>query len=111
MRLVLTGLICVAAASVFARASAEATVTLRASVGTSCLLTAGGLDVKHLPRGTYRVLVRDASPRKTFWLRGPGVNRTTGYSLTGEVVWRIRLVRGWYRYGCTRGRGRKFQIA
>jgi hypothetical protein len=43
--------------------------------------------------------VRDRSKRHNFRLAGRGVNRSTGAAFTGSTTWRVRLVKGLYRFG------------
>jgi hypothetical protein len=74
----------------------EATLT---AGGTAVLRLASGGVVRTLPAGRYDVVVRDRSPRTGFQLIGPGVHRATGAAFRGTATWRVRLVRGTYRYG------------
>ena len=62
--------------------------------------TKGGKDVKKLKHGTYKIVVRDKSSQHNFHLFGPGVNKKTGVSFTGETTWTIRLKPGRYTYQC-----------
>jgi hypothetical protein len=70
-----------------------------ASDGTAALRRPGGAVVRTLPAGRYEVVVRDRSTRSGVHLAGPGVRRATGPAFRGTVRWRVRLVRGTYRYG------------
>jgi len=57
------------------------------------------LSARAARRGSYRLLVRDASHTDNFHLSGPGVNRRTSIRGTGTVTWNVRLVRGSYAFG------------
>ena len=67
--------------------------------GSASLRGPGGAAVRTLPVGDYAVVVRDRSATSGFRLAGPGVHRATGARFRGTVTWRVRLVRGTYRYG------------
>jgi hypothetical protein len=69
---------------------------LRATVGPSGKAT---LSARSLKAGVYSVAVRDRSKRHNFRLAGRGVNRSTGAAFTGSKTWRVRLVKGLYRFG------------
>jgi hypothetical protein len=68
---------------------------LRATVGPNGKAT---LSARSLKAGVYSVAVRDRSKRHNFRLAGRGVNRSTG-AFTGSTTWRVRLVKGLYRFG------------
>ena len=70
--------------------------TLRAGVTTGGTAYVASRSVK---AGRYRVVVRDASKRRNFHLRGPGVNRHTTARFKGTAKWTVRLARGAYRFG------------
>ena len=67
--------------------------------GRAALRQPGGAPVGTLPAGRYAITVSDRSPRSGFSLTGPGVRRATIARFRGTVTWRVRLVRGTYRYG------------
>jgi Copper binding proteins, plastocyanin/azurin family len=69
---------------------------LRATVGPNGKAT---LSARSLKAGVYSVAVRDRSKRHNFRLAGRGVNRSTGPAFTGSTTWRVRLVKGLYRFG------------
>jgi hypothetical protein len=73
-----------------------ARVGARASVS---LTTTSGAVVRRLLGGAYRIDVVDASPRASFRLSGPGVERRTGTAFRGRVTWSVDLAAGVYRYG------------
>jgi plastocyanin len=69
--------------------------------GFTISLTKGGKAVKVLKPGTYRITVRDRSSVHDFHLVGPGVNKKTGVSFKGTVVWKnVKLKKGTYRFVC-----------
>jgi hypothetical protein len=67
------------------------------------------LPARSLRPGLYDLVVRDLSPAAGLVLRGPGVRRATGVRFVGSVTWRVRLVRGEYRYG-VEGRLRTLRV-
>jgi len=62
------------------------------------LTTTSGRRVTRLGRGFFWVVVSDRSRFANFHLSGPRVNRRTSARFRGTVKWRVRLVRGTYRY-------------
>jgi plastocyanin len=68
--------------------------------GFSIEVKAGSKDVKTLKAGTYTIKVEDKSSIHNFHLIGPGVNKSTGLSFTGEKTWRVKLKAGKYTYQC-----------
>ena len=84
-----------------ARASGRLVATLTAD-GRAALRGPGGAPVRNLPVGDYAIAVRDRSAKSGFRLTGPGVRRATSARFRGSVTWRVRLVRGTYRYGSGR---------
>jgi hypothetical protein len=71
--------------------------------GRVTLARTTGRRVGTLRRGTFWVVVSDRSRRANFRLTGPRVNRRTTVRFRGTVKWRVRLVRGTYRYGADTG--------
>lgn len=69
---------------------------LRASVGPNGKAT---LSARSLKAGVYSLAVRDRTKRHNFRLAGRGVNKSTGGAFTGSTTWRVRLVKGVYRFG------------
>ena len=94
----------IAAPAVVLAAGTTASATkLVATVGpneTISLKTAAGARVKTLRPGSYAIVVRDRSDEHNFSLTGPKVRRTTSVGATGNVTWRVKLVRGTYRFVC-----------
>ena len=79
---------------------------LNGSVSRSAVLTTTtGRRVRTLRRGSYWVVVTDASRAANFRLTGPRVNRSTSVRFRGTVRWRVRFVRGTYRYRGVGARG------
>jgi plastocyanin len=68
--------------------------------GYSIEVKAGSKDVKTLKAGTYTIKVEDKSAIHNFHLKGPGVNKLTGISFTGELTWKVKLKPGKYTYQC-----------
>jgi large repetitive protein len=76
--------------------------TLYAQVGpgdTASLKDAAGNSVRWLAPGTYTIVVRDLSTQNDFYIDGPGVEKETGESWTGQVTWTVTFVNGEYEYG------------
>lgn len=59
-----------------------------------------GARLKQVKAGTYAIKIEDKATIHNFHLLGPGVNRSTSISGTGERVWTVTLKRGTYRYFC-----------
>jgi hypothetical protein len=57
-----------------------------------------GRRVTRVRRGFHWVVVTDRSRRANFRLTGPRVNRATTQRFRGTVRWRVRFLRGTYRY-------------
>jgi hypothetical protein len=70
--------------------------------GRSALRGPSGAPVGLLPAGMYAIVVSDRSSTTGFRLTGPGVRRATAARFRGTVTWRVRLLRGTYRYGAGR---------
>jgi len=54
--------------------------------------------VLHLAPGRYELRVSDRSRKDNFHLIGPTVNKRTSVVSSGAFTWKLRLVRGLYRY-------------
>lgn len=90
-----------AAVAVVASAQAKsAGLTGEVGPGFSIEVKKAGKDVKTIKAGTYRIKVEDKSSSHNFHLIGPGLNRKTGVSFSGETVWTIKLKPGRYTYQC-----------
>ena len=92
-----------AAVAVAMVASAQAKSSgLSAEVGPgySIEVEKAGKDLKTIKAGTYRIKVEDKASIHNFHLIGPGLNKKTGISFTGETTWKIRLKPGRYTYQC-----------
>jgi plastocyanin len=68
--------------------------------GYSIEVTKAGKDVKTIKAGTYKLKVEDKSSIHNFHLIGPGVNKKTNISFTGETTWTVKLKPGKYTYQC-----------
>ena len=74
---------------------------LAGSVGPGAriaLRNASGTRVTHLKPGAYVLTVTDKSKTDNFHLRGRRANVATGVAFTGKKTWKLRLVKGAYRY-------------
>ena len=98
----LTLLVAALAAAVFLASAQAATVRLTGEVGPgfSIEVNKAGKDVKTLRAGKYRIKVEDKSSIHNFHLIGPGVNKKTAVSFTGETTWTVTLRPGKYTYQC-----------
>jgi plastocyanin len=93
--------------AVFAALGAAATanaatpkLTGETGPGYTIQVKAGSTKVKTLKAGTYTIEVEDKSAIHNFHLIGPGVNKSTGISFTGETTWKVKLKAGKYTYQC-----------
>jgi len=80
--------------------SSAVTLKGEAGPGYTIEVTKAGKDVKTIKAGTYKIKVEDKSSIHNFHLIGPGVNKKTGVSFTGEMTWTIKLKPGKYTYQC-----------
>ena len=77
---------------------------LDAAVSTRvAMTTTSGRRVTRIRRVSYWVVVSDRSRRANFHLSGPRVNRATTQRFRGTARWRVRLLRGTYRYRADAG--------
>ena len=75
-------------------------VRLNGRVGpkrTISLKNAAGI-VKALPAATYKIVVKDATKKDNFHLKGPGVNKRTTVKFKGTKTWTLKLRTGSYVY-------------
>jgi len=90
-----------AAVALVATAQAKSTgLTGEVGPGYSIEVKKAGKDLKTIKAGTYTIKVEDKGSIHNFHLIGPGVNKKTGLSFTGETTWRIKLKPGRYTYQC-----------
>ena len=91
----------VAAALLVAPAQAK-TTGLKGEVGPGFTIEVekGNTDLKTIKAGTYSMKIQDKSSIHNFHLIGPGLNKKTSVSFTGETTWRIKLKPGRYTYQC-----------
>jgi plastocyanin len=68
--------------------------------GYSIEVKKGNKDLKTIKAGTYKIKVEDKASIHNFHLKGPGLNKKTGISFTGETTWTIKLMPGTYTYQC-----------
>jgi plastocyanin len=68
--------------------------------GYSIEVSKAGKDVKTIKAGTYKLKVEDKSSIHNFHLIGPGVNKKTSLTFTGETTWTVKLKPGKYTYQC-----------
>ena len=99
MKILLLAAMCAAIAAPIALAS---TPTLQGTVGPGFTITLqqGGKTVKTLKAGKYVFKISDKSNIHDFHLTGPGVNKTTSVSGTGNQTWTLTLKAGTYKYVC-----------
>ena len=92
----------VVAAAAFLVPAQGATGRLTGEVGPSFKIevTKGEKDLKVLKAGQYKIHVEDKSGIHNFHLIGPGVNKKTSVSFTGETNWTVKLKPGRYTYQC-----------
>ena len=83
----------------YAKSSA---VTLKGETGPGFHIDVekAGKDLKTTKAGTYKIKVEDKSSIHNFHLIGPGVNKKTSVSFTGETTWTVKLKPGRYTYQC-----------
>jgi plastocyanin len=83
----------------YARSSA---VTLKGEVGPGYTIeiNKAGKDLKTIKAGTYKIKVEDKSSIHNFHLFGPGLNKKTSVSFTGDKTWTVKLKPGKYTYQC-----------
>jgi len=67
---------------------------------TITLKTAAGKAVKTLTHGKYTIAVQDKASIHNFHLFGPGVNKATSVSATGNQTWTVTFKPGKYTYQC-----------
>jgi hypothetical protein len=65
---------------------------------TISLKNTSGRIVKVIPKGTYKIVVKDATKTDNFHLKGPGVNKRTGVKFKGTKSWTLTLGAGSYTY-------------
>jgi plastocyanin len=102
-RLTLSSLaVAVLAAVVFLAPAQGSGTKLSGEVGPgfSIEVKKGGKDLKTIKAGTYKIKIEDKASIHNFHLIGPGVNKKTGVSFTGETTWTIKLKKGKYTYQC-----------
>jgi plastocyanin len=61
---------------------------------------AAGKDLQTIKAGPYRMKVEDKASIHNFHLFGPGLDKRTGVSFKGDVIWTIKLKPGRYTYQC-----------
>lgn len=90
------------AAALAAPSALAGGTTLNGTVGPgfTITLTQGGKKVTTLKAGTYTFKIADKSNIHDFHLTGPGVNKTTAVSATGNYTWKLTLKKGTYKYVC-----------
>lgn len=67
---------------------------------TISVKTSAGKAVKTLKAGKYTIKVEDKSSIHNFHLSGPGVNKKTSVTGTGNQTWTVTLKPGKYTYQC-----------
>jgi hypothetical protein len=105
MKRLLIAAVLVSALAAFWLAGFGRAMTVPKLVGTTgpgfdIEVTKAGKDVKKLPHGTYKIVVRDKSNAHNFHLVGPGVSKATSVSFVGTKTWTVKLKKGKYTYQC-----------
>jgi plastocyanin len=97
-----TFVVAVLAAAVFLVPAQGSSGRLTGEVGPGFTIevSKAGKDVTTLKAGTYKIHIEDKASFHNFHLAGPGVNRKTSVSFTGETTWTVKLKRGRYTYQC-----------
>jgi plastocyanin len=92
----------VAASTVFLGTAGATTGKLEGVVGPGFKIEVerNDKDVKTLKAGTYKIKVEDKASIHNFHLIGPGVNKKTSVSFTGDQMWTVKLKPGRYTYQC-----------
>ena len=90
------------AALVIVATATAAPIKLSGAVGPGFTITLkkGTAKVTKLKAGKYTITVEDKSSIHNFHLIGPGVNKKTSVSFTGETTWKVTLKPGKYTYQC-----------
>jgi plastocyanin len=90
------------AAAVFAATGTAKTPGLVGEVGPGFKIEVklNDNDLKTIKAGTYKLKIEDKASIHDFHLIGPGVNKKTSVSGTGDHTWTVRLKKGTYRYIC-----------
>jgi plastocyanin len=102
MRRVITLVVALAAALSIAAGSSAMSAKLTGTVGPGFTITLkqGNAKVKSLKAGKYTFAIQDKSSAHNFHLTGPGVNKSTSVSGTGNTTWNLTLKKGTYKYVC-----------
>jgi plastocyanin len=97
-----TALLTLVAAALLVMPAQAKTTGLKGEVGPgfSIEVEKGNKDLKTIKAGTYSIKIQDKSSIHNFHLIGPGLNKKTSVSFTGETTWRIKLKPGRYTYQC-----------
>ena len=100
--LLVTALIAAVAALMFAVTASAKSAGLTGEVGPGFKIEVklNGKDLKTIKAGTYKLKVQDKASIHNFHLTGPGVNKSTSVSGTGEQTWTVTLKKGTYKYQC-----------
>jgi plastocyanin len=102
LRRLMLSLALAAAALVAATGASAKDTGLHGEVGPGFKIEVekGTKDLKTIKAGTYTIKIEDKSSSHNFHLKGPGLNKTTSVSFTGETSWKIKLRPGTYTYQC-----------
>jgi plastocyanin len=68
--------------------------------GFTITLKKGGVKVRRLKAGRYRIRVTDRSDVHDFWIKGPIKRNVTGVGFEGTKTVTLRLPKGSYTYYC-----------
>lgn len=70
---------------------------IRGYVGADATFT---ISKRRVPKGRYRLVVKDQATTHNWHIEGRGVDRSTTLDGTGKWVWRVRLRKGTYTLVC-----------
>jgi plastocyanin len=90
------------AALIVPSAALAATPTLNGTVGPGFTITLkkSGTKVSKLKAGSYKIVIADKSGIHNFHLKGPGIDKKTSVSGTGNTTWTVKLKQGKYSFVC-----------
>ena len=61
-------------------------------------MRSAGQKARRLDPGKYLIIIKDASTKDNFHIKGPGVDKRTGVGKKGTVRWTVTLSRGTYTF-------------
>jgi plastocyanin len=85
------------AVSVAQARPARTAATITGTVGPGFTIS---MNKKSVKAGTYTIKISDKASIHNFHLTGPGVNKSTSVSKTGNTTWTVKLKKGTYKFVC-----------